>query len=152
MLVVLGRGAQARLLLGRRRDDLAVAPSLLATLDGCTEAADGADPLTANAERELAEEAPGVWEHVRRAGGMAACARLMGITSNLMRFSPSLCIEVRVPTADPVDPVLEAAEFARAVSVPATRRGLDVLWRGELGELAPPAAGALALWERRASG
>jgi hypothetical protein len=127
-----------------------VAPSLLATIDGCTEAVGDADPLTANAERELSEEAPALWERVVRAGGLAACARLLGVTSNLLRFTPSLCIEVRVPDAGPGEPELAAAEFTRAVTVPATADGLRALWRGDLGDLAPPAAGALALWERHA--
>lgn len=151
MLVVMGDGQDARLLLGRRRDDLAVAPSLLATFDGCTEATDHADPLTANAWRELTEEVPAVAGRVADAGGLEACARLMGITCNLVRFSPSLCVEVRVPHAPAGGPPeLEAAEFTRAVTVPATPDGLRRLWAGELGPLAPPAAGALALWERRA--
>lgn len=152
MLVVIGEGEQARLLLGRRRPDLAVAPSLLATLDGCAEAVDREDPLTANAERELREEAPAIAARVADAGGLAACATLMGITSNLLRFTPSLCLEVRVPEDGGGPPALDAAEFSQAVTVTATPDGLRALWSGSLGDLAPPAAGALALWEARRPG
>lgn len=147
MLLVVEHDGGGVLLLGRRRDDLAVSPGLLATVDGCAEAADG-DVLVENARRELHEEAPALAARVEAAGGLGARARLLGITSNLLRFTPSLCIEVRIPAgADDQIPSLDAAEFGESVLVPATSAGLAALWSGELGSISPPAAGALALWE-----
>ena len=151
ILLVLVRGADTWLLLGRRTRDLAVSPGLVGTIDGCTEPGATARPLRENLARELAEEAPGVVAlSGRDAGALAAGARLQGLTMNMLRLSPTISVEIRIDLPRPPDraDLLSAAEFSEAILVEATRDGLAGLWGGAL-PLAPPAAGALALWERR---
>lgn len=151
ILTVLTHGDDAWLLLGRRSRDLAISPGLVGTIDGCTEPGATDRPLRENIARELAEEAPGaVALSGRDADALAGSARLQGITMNMLRLSPTISVEIRVPLArSPARAdLLAPAEFAEQVLVEATPRGLAGLWRRERA-LAPPAAGALALWERR---
>lgn len=147
LVVVLTHGGREWLLLGRRRGDLAIAPGEVSTIDGCAEPTGEPRLLRANLLRELAEEAPAV----------LACAappllRPLGVSLNLLRWSPTLCAEARIALAEPPrDPELSDREFSDALLVPATPAGLERLWtRPE--PLAPPAVGALALWERGRAG
>ncbi len=151
ILPVLTHGDDAWLLLGRRSRALAISPGMLGTIDGCTEPGATARPLLENLARELAEEAPGaVALSGSDAAELAATARLQGLTMNLLRLSPTISVEIRIPLERPPGGVdlLSPAEFAGQVLVEATPRGVAGLWRHGAA-LAPPAAGALALWERR---
>ncbi len=151
ILVVLTHGEDAWLLLGRRSRDLAVSPGLTGTIDGCTEPGGSERPLAENLARELAEEAPGaVALSGRGAAELVAGARLQGLTMNMLRLSPTISVEIRIPLPAPPDgtDLLSEAEFAEQALVEATPGGVARLWR-EGAALAPPAAGALALWERR---
>ncbi len=151
VLTVLTHDGAAWLLLGRRSRDLAISPGLVGTIDGCTEPGTTDRPLRENIARELAEEAPGaVALSGRDAGALAGSARLQGLTMNVLRLSPTISVEIRIPLAEPPEraDLLSPDEFAGQVLVEATPRGLARLWRDGR-ELAPPAAGALALWERR---
>lgn len=151
ILVVLTHGGDAWLVLGRRSTDLAVSPGLVGTIDGCTEPGGSALPLVENLARELGEEAPGI---VALAGAtaaeLAAAARLQGLTMNMLRLSPTISVEIRIPVPRPplAAGLLAPEEFSGALLVEATPEGLERLWTAPE-PLAPPAAGALALWERR---
>lgn len=151
ILPVLTHGGDAWLLMGRRARGLAISPGLVGTIDGCTEPGASDRPLLENLARELAEEAPGaVALSGREAGELAASARLQGLTMNMLRLSPTISVEIRIPLeqAPGRADLLSPAEFAEQVLVEATPHGLSRLRGGEPA-LAPPAAGALALWERR---
>jgi hypothetical protein len=152
-LVSLVHGDREWLVLGRRTADLAVSPGLVGTIDGCTEAGADDRPLAANVIREIEEEAPGV---VALLGddppaAVRRDARLLGVSMNMLRLSPTISVHLRVAAPAPPAPqgLLAPGEFAEAVLVEATPAGLEALWRGEP-LLAPPAAGTLALWEARA--
>ena len=150
ILPVLTHGDDAWLLLGRRSADLAISPGLVGTIDGCTEPGATARPLVENLARELAEEAPGaVALSGSDADALAATARLQGVTVNLLRLSPTISVEIRIPLpGPPAAGLLSPGEFAGQVMVEASPAGLARLWRARV-PVAPPAAGALALWERR---
>lgn len=150
ILPVLTHGDDAWLLLGRRSADLAISPGLVGTVDGCTEPGATAHPLVENLARELAEEAPGaIARSGRDAAALAATARLQGVTINMLRLSPTISVEIRIPLPSPPGAdLLSPGEFAGQVLVEASRAGLERLWRARV-PVAPPAAGALALWERR---
>jgi hypothetical protein len=145
LVVVLSHGGREWLLLGRRRDDLAIAPGTVSTVDGCAEPTGERRPLRANLLRELAEEAPAFLA----AATAAPALRPLGVAVNLLRWSPTLCAEARVELGAPPQGLpLSGEEFRDVLLVPATPAGLESLWtRRE--PLAPPAVGALALWERR---
>jgi hypothetical protein len=147
LVVVLAHGGREWLLLGRRRDDLAIAPSEVSTIDGCAEPTGEPRPLRANLLRELAEEAPAVLAAAR-----PPTLRPLGVSLNLLRWSPTLCAEARIALDAPPEGLsLSGEEFSDALLVPATPAGLERLWtRRE--PLAPPAVGALALWERARAG
>lgn len=152
-LVSLTHGGREWLLLGRRTRDLAVSPGLVGTIDGCTEAGATKHPLAENVVREIEEEAPGVVALLGDdpAGAIRRDARLLGVSMNMLRLSPTVAVHLRVAAPAPPDPagLLAPGEFAEAVLVEATPAGLEDLWRNEP-LLAPPAAGSLALWEARA--
>jgi hypothetical protein len=154
-LVTVAHGGAEWLVLGRRSGGLAVSPGLVGTIDGCSEPGSTARPLAGNVIRELEEEAPGL---VALMGSGAreeirGRARLLGVTMNLLRFSPSITVGIRIESPRPpvAEGLLSPHEFASAILVEATPAGLEQVWR-EQHLLAPPAAGALALWERRAGG
>ncbi len=69
---------------------------------------------------------------------------------NMLRLSPTISVEIRVPLARPPDAggLLAREEFSGAVLVEATPEGLAAVWTAPE-PVAPPAAGALALWEAR---
>ena len=151
ILPVLTHGDEAWLLVGRRSRDLAISPGLVGTIDGCTEPGAGERPLLENLARELAEEAPGaVALSGRAAAELVADARLQGLTMNMLRMSPTISVEIRIALDAPPGgaDLLSPAEFGEQVLVEATPDGVARLWRAGAA-LAPPAAGALALWERR---
>ena len=152
-LVSLAHGGREWLLLGRRTRDLAVSPGLVSTIDGCTEAGATDHPLAENVIREIEEEAPGVVALLGDdpAGAIRRDARLLGVSMNMLRLSPTVAVHLAVAAPAPPDPagLLAPGEFAEAVLVEATPAGLEDLWRNEP-LLAPPAAGSLALWEARA--
>ena len=110
-------------------------------------------PLAENVIREIEEEAPGVVALLGDdpAGAIRRDARLLGVSMNMLRLSPTVAVHLSVAAPAPPDPagLLAPAEFAEAVLVEATPAGLEDLWRNEP-LLAPPAAGSLALWEARA--
>jgi hypothetical protein len=139
------------LLLGRRRGDLAVSSGLVSTIDGCAEPGTTRRPLAENVFRELAEEAPGLLALAGIDGprGVRDGARLLGVSLNLLRLSPTISLELPIEVERPPDRagLLAGDEFTESILVPATRRGLAEAWADP--RLAPPAAGALALWERR---
>lgn len=152
-LVTVAHGGAEWFVLGRRSRALAISPGLVGTIDGCSEPGRTSRPLAENVIRELEEEAPGL---VALMGSDARAeirgrARLLGLTMNLLRLSPSISVQIRIesPRAPVAADLLSAEEFAEAILVEASPRGLERLWRKER-LLAPPAAGALALWERRA--
>ena len=154
VLVRVRAGGREWLLLGRRRRDLALSPGLVSTIDGCAEPGATARPLAENVYRELAEEAPGVLAAAGITGpdGVRGAARLLGVSFNLLRLSPTISLELPVELSRPprAGELLDGREHAEAILVPATPAGLERLWRDA--RLAPPAAGAIALWERARGG
>ena len=151
ILVVLTRGDDAWLVLGRRGAGLAVSPGLVGTIDGCTEPGAAERPILENLARELAEEGPGIVAlSGATAAELAASARLQGLTMNMLRLSPTISVEIRVALPRPPDAagLLAREEFSGATLVEATPEGLARVWAAPE-PVAPPAAGALALWEAR---
>ena len=151
-LVSVAHGGSEWFVLGRRSRDLAISPGLVGTIDGCSEPGATPRPLADNVIRELEEEAPGLVALMGADGRseIRGRARLLGVTMNLLRLSPSISVQIRIESARPpvAAGLLAPEEFAQAILVEASRAGLERLWREEH-LLAPPAAGALALWERR---